>query len=475
MRSYRSSMMLLAIVAILGASCGSTPSTPQADQPNPSDTPPDVEPIGGEPSGEEPTEAPPVMLPDAAPGADEEDIIGLIEMTKWDLWASGETTLRGINIHQRIIYEGWDDPEYYGPGPVGPVFVQEDFDRLAALGANYVNISHPGLFTVDAPFALDEGIQANLDNLLEMIARADMFAVISFRTGPGRSELTFWGVDEDDEMGQSLLNDSVWEDQSAQDAWAEMWRVTAERYKDNPVVVGYDLMVEPNSNGVFFDVWSPEEFYPAYADTTYDWNRFYPPLVAAIRAVDQDTPILVGGMSFSAVEWLPYLEPTEDPRTVYTFHQYAPMDYTHQEPDDAGNLPLTYPGEMDLNWDGEPDAFDAGWLESVLTPVDEFRSMHGDAPVAVNEYGVQRFEPGAAEYMDDLTAIFEARGFNYALWSWTCAQALSYGEQQEFEYRLGPDIDNLTEEVPSDLLDVITGYWAHNTLRPSGVRFVRSE
>ena len=399
------------------------------------------------------------------PAADERT-----RMTKWDLWSSGETTLRGMNIHQRLVYQGWDDPEYYGDGPIGPVFTQADFDRLAELGANYVNISHAGLFTVDAPFKLDEGSQANLDRLLEMIAQADMFAVISFRTGPGRSELTFWGVGPDDEMGQSLLNDTVWEDQAAQDAWVDMWRYTAERYKDNPVVVGYDLMVEPNSNGVFFDIWEPGDFYPAYANTTYDWNRFYPPIVRAIRDVDQDTPILVGALSFSAAPWLPYLEPTNDPRTVYTVHQYAPIDYTHQQPDGQGRLTNTYPGQMDLNWDGEPDSFDRDWLESALAPPDEFRKTRG-MPVAVNEYGVMRFEPGAAAYLNDLTGLLEDRGLNHALWSWTSAHVLKYGGMHEFEYRLGPDANNLTEEVPNELMDVIMRCWKKNTLRPSRVRF----
>jgi len=79
-----------------------------------------------------------------------------------------------------------------GPGPVGLPYIQEDFDRLAALGANYVNISHPGLFTETPPYTLDQDIQDNLDNLLNMIAEDDMFAVIAFRTGPGRSEFTFF-------------------------------------------------------------------------------------------------------------------------------------------------------------------------------------------------------------------------------------------------------------------------------------------
>ena len=417
--------------------------------------------------------APSAALPTAVeieePAAEEQT-----KMTKWDLWSSGETTLRGINVHQRLIYEGWDDPEQYGDGPVGPPFTQEDFDQLAALGANYVNISHPGLFTEGPPFDLNEGSQANLDRLLKMIAQADMFAVISFRTGPGRSEFSFMGVGEDDPFGQSHLNDSVWEDQAAQDAWAEMWRHTAERYRNNDTVVGYDLMVEPNANAIFFDMYWPPDFYPAYQGTLYDWNRFYPNLVDAIREVDSDTPILVGAMSWSQVDWLPYLDPTDDPRTVYTFHQYTPHDYTHQYLDGQGDLPVAYPGELDLDWDGAPDSFDRDWLEGLLSPVSEFQTTHG-MPVAVNEYGVMRFEPGAAEYLSDLMGLLEGLGVNHALWAWTSEQVLRYGDMQEFEYRLGPDMGNLTEEVPNELLEVIVDNWSQNTIRPSGVTFIRAD
>ena len=453
MKRQYSSVIVLTLAALLIMSCLSTEAvTPPVEEEQPS-------PAAALPTAEESEE----------PAAEEQT-----GMTKWDLWSSGETTLRGINIHQRLIYEGWDDPEQYGEGPVGPTFTQEDFDQLAALGANYVNISHPGLFTEDPPFELNEGSQANLDRLLEMITEADMFAVISFRTGPGRSEFSFMGVGEDDPFGQSHLNDTVWEDQEAQDAWAEMWKYTAERYRDNDTVVGYDLMVEPNANAIFFDMYWPPDFYPAYEGTLYDWNRFYPNLVDAIREVDSDTPILVGAMSWSQVDWLPYLEPTDDPRTVYTFHQYAPQDYTHQPPDEQGELPIAYPGELDLDWDGTPDSFDRDWLEGLLSPVSEFQTTHG-LPVAVNEYGVMRFEPGAAEYLSDLTGLLEDLGVNHALWAWLPDQVMRYGTMQEFEYRLGPDMGNLTEEVPSELLEVIVSNWSQNTIRPSEVTFFRAD
>lgn len=186
---------------------------------------------------------------------------------KWELWVDG-TQLRGANIYQRRVYPELDGLTFMGPGPVGPPYIQEDFDRLAALGANYVNISHPGLFTETPPYTLDQDIQDNLDNLLNMIAEADMFAVIAFRTGPGRSEFTFFWDEVGDWFDESYLNDAMWQDQTAQDAWVAMWRYTAERYRDNPIVVGYDLMVEPNSNEVGsdafndpLDIWDPNEFY----------------------------------------------------------------------------------------------------------------------------------------------------------------------------------------------------------------------
>jgi hypothetical protein len=378
---------------------------------------------------------------------------------KWSLWVDGPH-LRGANIWQAVVIPELDGLEFKGPGPVGPPFSQEDFNRLATMGANYVSISGPGLFTETPPYTVDPGVEANLDNLLAMIAEADMFVTIGFRTGPGRSEFGLCCGGES--YFEGYFNDSVWEDQAAQDAWVEMWRYTAERYRDNPIVAGYKLMVEPNSSGVFFDIYDPDEFYAEYAGTLYDWNQFYPRLVAGIREVDADTPILVGGNGWSGVAWLPYLQPTGDPRTVYIVHQYEPQDdYTHQEPG-GGN---TYPGVWDTDYDGEDDQFDRAWLDDLLSTVDTFAATHS-VPVAVDEYGLNRWVPGGARFMDDQNGLFEQRGMNYALWEWQTSWKPFAEDVHDMTYRLGPDPDNRTE-VKNDLMNVITQYWARNTIRPS--------
>ena len=390
---------------------------------------------------------------------------------KFALWIDGPH-LRGANIWQRRVHFALDGPDFMGPGPVGPPYTPEDFHQLAAVGANYVNISHPGLFTEMPPYTWDQEIQDHLDNLLDMIAEADMFAVISFRTGPGRSEFTFVTDGVGDWFDESYLNDAMWQDRTAQDAWLTMWRHTAEHYRDHPIVVGYDLMVEPNSNDVGSDaikdpigLWEADEFYADYIGTLYDWNQLYPHIPAAIREVDNNTPILIGGNGYSGVAWLPYLQPTDDSRTVYMVHQYEPQDgYTHQEPP----LIHTYPGMFDTDDDGTVDGFNRIWLDNLLGTVDRFVATHG-VPVAVNEFGLMRWEPGAAEFMDDEMDLFERRGMNHALWDWGVSWKPFAEEVNEFDFRFGPDPDNHTDVDSSDLIEVIKKYWSRNTIRPSNI------
>jgi len=373
---------------------------------------------------------------------------------KFDLWAEG-TLLRGANIYQKRVIPELDGPTFAGPGPVGPPYTQKDIDALAAMGANYVQVSHPGLYTEDPPYLLEQGVQDNLDRLLDMIGEAGMYAVIAFRTGPGRSEFTFFWEEVGSWFDESYLNDSVWEDQAAQDAWVEMWRHAAERYDGHPAVVGYELMVEPNSNDRLLDIWSPQEFYREYAGTLYDWNQLFPRITSAIREVDGDTPILVGSNGYSAVDWLPYVQPSGDARTVYIFHQYAPHEYTHQEQE------LTYPGSFDADYDGEDDAVDKAALDRLLEAADDFSSRY-DVPIAVTEYGVVRWAPGAGRFMADLMDLFEERGWNHALWAWNPSWPAWNEEIDEFNFMHGPDPENHSDVESSELIEVIKNNWALN-------------
>jgi hypothetical protein len=385
---------------------------------------------------------------------------------KFSLWTDG-TQLRGANIYQRIVYpDVWDEPEVWGNGPLGTVFTQEDFDTLAAAGANYVVLSHPGLYDDKSPYNLNSSVQENLDKFISMAEKADLFVVIAFRTGPGRSEFSFLEVTKRDRFGKSRINNEVWKDESAQGKWVEMWRYAADRYRNHPAVIGYELMVEPNANGIWLETENPGDFYPEYEGTTYDWNQLYKRISAGIREVDSVTPVLIGSMNWCGVSWLPYLEPTGDERTIYTVHQYEPQDeYTHQAADKSGAFPHEYPGRFDTNGDGVIEGVDKAWISGLLGTVDSFTTQYG-VPVAVTEYGLIRWQPGAALFIDDEMAVFEESGVNYAIWSWQPVSPAYTGEENEFNFRLGPDPSDLTENN-SEIYETLKKYWAKNRVRLS--------
>lgn len=388
---------------------------------------------------------------------------------KLALWTGG-TQLRGANVYQRIVYpDVYDDPAAWGRGPLGPVFTQNDFDALSAAGANLVVLSHAGLYDDRPPYALNLGVQRNLDRFIGMAEKADLFVVVAFRTGPGRSEFGFFGDDPGDEFAVSRLNDTVWKDRAAQDRWVEMWRYAAARYRGRANVVGYELMVEPNSNGVWLDLYEPQDFYPAYRDTTYDWNALSARITRAIRSMDTDTPILVGALSWSQVKWLSCLEPTGDRRTVYTVHQYEPQQaYTHQEADALGAFANGYPGRFDTDGDGRTEDFDAAWIDTLLGTVDRFKKEHG-VSVAATEFGAVRWEPGIERFLDHQMARFEKSGMNYAIWSWQPVSREYTAVQNEFNFRLGSDRSNLVEGE-SKLFAALKWYWSRNRIRPSAFR-----
>ncbi len=221
-----------------------------------------------------------------------------------------------------------------------------------------------------------------------------------------------------------------------------MLRYTAERYRDDPTVVGYDPMVEPNA---YARRGSPDaqSFYARYGGTLEDFNGLAQRITKAVREVDRTTPILLEPDGFGNVPWLAYLKVTGDPRTVYTVHDYTPFDYTHEL------RPLApYPGRYDVYGDGQLALVDRTYLDGYLRPVRTYAQQNG-VPVAVTEFGAHRTAPGAAGYMRDRIELQDQIG-NWAVWTWQPA-----GFADPF---------NMHDPSPSN--GVLRVAWAGNCVRP---------
>lgn len=96
------------------------------------------------------------------------------------------------------------------------------------------------------------------------------------------------------------------------DLFVAIWSEISERYKGWPQDLIFELLNEPN-----------DKLTTAEADALYDR------VIPVIRQDHPDRWIIVGGGIWSTWPELAHLKP-RDSKTAFTFHYYAPFDFTHQ-------------------------------------------------------------------------------------------------------------------------------------------------
>jgi endoglucanase len=151
---------------------------------------------------------------------------------------------------------------------------------------------------------------------------------------------------------QSQTNgDALWTEDATGDAnrsrLKALWKEIANRYKDEPAILGYDLVNEPVPKGP----WT-------------QWQTLAQELVDEIRLVDTNHIIIIEKTGGEYDEWKSIEELAENfflvndsqNKIMYTFHFYEPITYTHQLFDWAGlGEGGVYPDEdifyySDLTW-----------------------------------------------------------------------------------------------------------------------------
>jgi hypothetical protein len=139
-----------------------------------------------------------------------------------------------------------------------------------------------------------------LENVVGWCRDEQLYAIIDLHGAPGGQT----GTNIDDSRGRPLLFDDL----SAQRLTINLWQAIAQRYRDEPWVLGYDLLNEPIAH--YFD---KERLNPLL-------GKFYRELVPAIREIDPRHIVLLGG-----AQWNTQFEPLGAPfapNLAFTFHLY---------------------------------------------------------------------------------------------------------------------------------------------------------
>ena len=65
--------------------------------------------------------------------------------------------------------------------------------------------------------------------------------------------------------------------------------------------------------------------------TAEEWNVLAAKAIAAIRAENKERLLIVGGVEWNNPPALPHVKVYDDENIIYTFHCYAPHEFTHQQ------------------------------------------------------------------------------------------------------------------------------------------------
>jgi hypothetical protein len=173
---------------------------------------------------------------------------------------------------------------------------RDDIALLHRAGFNAIRVPlHYSLFESDDA----EGFKL-LDRLIVLSRAEDLYVVLDLHAAPGGQT----GTNIDDSTGYPWLFESPQE----QEHLIAIWRRLATHYRDEPTVLGYDLLNEPIPH------------FPELAPLNSSLEPLYKKLSGEIRKIDAHHILFLGGAQWDgnfSVFGKPF-----DANTAYTFHKY---------------------------------------------------------------------------------------------------------------------------------------------------------
>ncbi len=172
---------------------------------------------------------------------------------------------------------------------------EADIQSIRAAGFNSVRIPF------HYKFFLSEGEGfALLDQAIAWCRRAGLYVILDMHCAPAGQT----GTNIDDSWGYPWLFESPRD----QELTVNIWKRMAARYKDDPTVLGYDLLNEPIPP------------FPGLAKYNDSLEPLYRRIAQSIRAVDSHHVIILEGAQWASNFGV--FGPPQDKNTLYSFHKY---------------------------------------------------------------------------------------------------------------------------------------------------------
>lgn len=213
-------------------------------------------------------------------------------------------------------------------------------------------------------------------------------------------------------------NVSLFDDENLQKGFVDFWERMEKRYANKPAVA-FELLNEVCNT------------------TAEKWNDLAERTLVALRKLNSTRKIIIGTIDYNSVEWLHALKVYDDENVIYTFHTYAPFEFTHQRGVLQAttcfyNRDMPYPCDIERYRDyrkfvcgyKEPyrkyEVMDRAYIYDYLAPAKEFIEKHPNAILWCGEFGVIRHakEEWREAWFKDVISFLKENEIPYCTWNY---------------------------------------------------------
>jgi len=204
-----------------------------------------------------------------------------------------------------LLYElvGPDSLKVFWKGFLNNYITHDDIKYLKRIGCNHIRLPfHYKMFTDDLYMGERNAGFKYFDRLIEWCKEEKIYVLFDMHCAPGGQT----GDNIDDSYGYPFLFKS----KSSQDLMAAIWVRIARKYRNEPIVLGYDIVNEPIAH--YFD--------DEIDNLNHELFLLYERIIKEIRVVDKEHTIFLNGSIWSTN--FDVFEAIIDGNVVYEFHKY---------------------------------------------------------------------------------------------------------------------------------------------------------
>ena len=283
---------------------------------------------------------------------------------------------------------------------------EADVAYIASLGMDHIRLGFDQIVLEESPYIYRECILSILKEFVYWCRKYHLRPILNMHKAIGN-------------YCDILEEKGLMQDAELQNRFVALWLMLEDAFAEDGDVV-FELLNEVVNAGA------------------EEWNLLAGRTIAAIRKKNKDRLLIVGGVEWNNPPALPHVKVYEDENIIYTFHCYAPHEFTHQQGVLQAqqlyyNRKMPYPCE-DIeryrdyhrvvnnieNAYAEYARIDKEFLRDYLSPVKDFIEKHPDKILWCGEFGTIRHAKieWRESWMRDVISILKEWDVPYCVWNY---------------------------------------------------------